>query len=143
MKKRQDDLSARLHSTAIRLLRRLRVADRESGTSPARLSALSVLVHGGPLTTSALAEAEQLRLPTVSRLLAGMEKDGLISRRADKSDGRVSWFRATARGRRLLEKARLQRLALLDELLKGIDDAERKQLDGAVNILQRLMNPDA
>src|SRR5204863_2334816 len=63
----------RLHSAAIHLLRRLRVRDRESGVGPAQLSALSVLVlGGGPRSLGELAEAEQVRPPTMSRIVAGL-----------------------------------------------------------------------
>src|SRR5256885_16104382 len=67
----------RLHSAAIHLLRRLRVRDRESGVGPAQLSALSVLVFGGPRSLGELADAEQVRPPTMSRIVAGRERGGL------------------------------------------------------------------
>jgi len=78
----------RLHSAAIHLLRRLRVRDRESGVGPAQLSALSVLVlGGGPRSLGELAEAEQVRPPTMSRIVAGLVRAGLV-RRGKTEDGR-------------------------------------------------------
>jgi DNA-binding MarR family transcriptional regulator len=139
--KNQADLAARLHSASIRLLRRLSVADRSAGTSSARLSALSVLIHAGPQTASSLAVAERLRLPTISRLLKGMEADGLVRRKADASDGRVAWFEASAKGRRLLEHARNKRLAMLAEMLEKASVDERRQLLEAVAVLERLLGP--
>src|SRR4030081_1820391 len=79
----------RLHSSAIHLLRRLRVRDRESGVGPAQLSALSVLVFGGPRSLSELADAEQVRPPTMSRIVAGLERAGLVRRRATEDGRRV------------------------------------------------------
>src|SRR6059058_738700 len=70
----------RLHSAAIHLLRRLRVGDRESGIGPAQLSALSVLVFGGPRSLGELADAEQVRPPTMSRIVSGLERAGLVKR---------------------------------------------------------------
>src|SRR5215475_2178440 len=64
----------RLHSAAIHLLRRLRVRDLESGVGPAQLSALSVLVFGGPRSLGELANAEQVRAPTMSRIVNGLER---------------------------------------------------------------------
>ena len=61
-----------LHSAAIHLLRLVRRRDAETGLSPARLSALSVLVFGGPRTVGDLAADEQVRSPTMSRLVAEM-----------------------------------------------------------------------
>jgi hypothetical protein len=57
----------RLHSAAIHLLRAVRRTDAELGIGPAKLSALPVLVFGGPCSIGALARAETVRLPTMSR----------------------------------------------------------------------------
>jgi DNA-binding transcriptional ArsR family regulator len=68
----------RLHSAAIHLLRGLRKRDRESGIGPAQLSALSVLAFGGPRSLAELADAEQVRPPTMSRIVAALERAGLV-----------------------------------------------------------------
>ena len=74
----------RLHSAAIHLLRRLRREDEAMGLTAARASALSVLVFGGrPVTLGALAQAEQVSAPTITRLIVGMERDGLVRREPD------------------------------------------------------------
>src|SRR5260221_11232102 len=70
----------RLHSAAIHLLRRLRVEDKAMGLSGPRTSALSVIVFRGPVTMSALAEAEQVRRPTMTRLVDGLERRGVVGR---------------------------------------------------------------
>ena len=62
----------RLHLAAIHLLRNVRASDVETGLSPARLSALSVLVFGGARTITQLAAAEQVRLPTMSGIVRGL-----------------------------------------------------------------------
>src|SRR5438477_1662657 len=95
-------LADRLHSSAIRLLRRLRRHDDAMGLTSARASALSIMVFGGPVTIGALARAEQVSAPTVTRLIAGMERDGLVRRDGDDRDARVVWLHPTARGTRLL-----------------------------------------
>src|SRR6266480_6774059 len=93
----------RLHSAAIHLLRRLRVEDKAMGLSGPRTSALSVIVFRGPVTMSALAEAEQVRRPTITRLVDGLERRGLVRRVNDPADGRVQLVAATAAGERLLQ----------------------------------------
>jgi DNA-binding MarR family transcriptional regulator len=103
----------RLHSAAIHLLRRLRVEDKALGLSGPRASALSVIVFRGPLTMSALAEAEQVRPPTMTRLVAALERRGLVRRVSDAQDGRVQLVEATAAGRQLLNKGRARRVARL------------------------------
>src|SRR2546421_5682696 len=82
-------IADRLHSAAIHLLRRLRVEDKASGLSGPRISALSVIVFRGPITMGALAEAEQVRPPTITRLVAGLERRGLVRRVRHTTDGRI------------------------------------------------------
>src|SRR5437879_13568739 len=78
----------RLHSAAIHLLRRLRVGDRESGIGPAKLSALSVLVFGGPRSLGELADAVQVRPPTMRRIVSGLGRAGWV-RGEGPRDGRT------------------------------------------------------
>src|ERR1700686_2157541 len=84
-----------LHSTAIHLLRRVRKQDAATGEGPARLSALSVLVFGGPMTLGELAAAEQVRPPTMTRIVTGLERGRLIQRVRDSKDARRVRIRAT------------------------------------------------
>src|SRR4029453_19459180 len=108
----QDDAQRtadRLHSAAIPLLRRLRREDSKSGLSAPRLSALSVIVFGGPLTLGELANAEQVRPPTMTRLVSALEDAGLVARVADPEDKRLTRIRATAKGRALLFPGRAPR----------------------------------
>jgi DNA-binding MarR family transcriptional regulator len=92
----------RFHSAAIHALRHVRREDPTTGIGPARLSALSVLVFGGPRTLGELAAAEQVRPPTMTRIVQGLEDDGLAVRRRDPGDGRVHRLYATPKGRRVM-----------------------------------------
>src|SRR5947199_6296687 len=103
----------RLHSAAIHLLRRLRREDDASGLTAPRLSALSVIVFGGPLTLGALAIAEQVRPPTMTRIVAALEERHFVAREPSPDDGRVTLVRATPAGRRLLEEGRTRRTSVL------------------------------
>jgi len=131
-------LAARLHSVTVHLLRRLRVEDEAAGLSPARLSALSVLVFGGAHTLGALAEVEQVRAPTMTRLVSSLEAAGLVEKTRDPSDGRVVQVRATEAGRRVLEEGRGRRVAHLSALLDRLDAAERDVVARATSLLERL-----
>ena len=128
----------RLHSTALHLLRDLRREDEASGVGPAQLSALSVLVFTGSRTLGELAAIEQVAPPTMTRIAAGLEQSGLLSRLRDSSDRRVVHVRATARGRRVLLAARNRRLARLEGRLAVLSDADLRVLDRAGAILLRL-----
>src|SRR6266851_7620106 len=115
----------RLHSAAIHLLRRLRRQDNAMGLTPARASALSIMVFGGPVTLGQLAAAEQVSAPTTTRLIIGMERDGLVRREKDPNDGRVVWLHPTAKGARLLHDGRRRRVAALEADLATLPPAER------------------
>ena len=130
---RNRSVAERLHSVAIQVLRYAREADRKSGLGPARLSALSVLVYGGPCTLGELARSEQVTAPTMTRIVQGLEVHGLVGREPSPDDARASILRATAKGRGVLERARQARLRRIETLLESAsaDDIERlrKALD--------------
>src|SRR5438067_12567602 len=96
----------RFHSAAIHALRHVRREDPATGVPPAQLSALSVLVFGGPRTLGELAAAEQVRPPTMTRIVQGLEAAGLVRRERDAQDGRIHRLTATARGRRVMQRGR-------------------------------------
>ena len=129
----------RLHSAAVHLLRRLRREDEAMGLTAARASALSVLVFGGPVTLGALAQAEQVSAPTVTRLAVGRERDGLVRRDKDPKDGRVVWLHATAKGARLLHAGRRRRVAALEADMAALAPPERDTLAAAAEILERVL----
>jgi DNA-binding MarR family transcriptional regulator len=133
-------LADRLHSAAIRLLRRLRREDVSMGITPARASALSIMVFGGPVTIGSLAKAEQVTAPTATRLVVGMERDGLVRREGDEQDGRVVWLHPTAKGTKLLHEGRRRRVAALGKDLASLDAADRETLTAAVDILERMFS---
>src|SRR5467141_3983045 len=128
----------RLHSAAIHLLRRLRVRDRESGVGPAQLSALSVLVFGGPRSLGELADAEQVRPPTMSRIVAGLERAGLVRRHATE-DGRRVRLEASAKGTRILQEGRKRRVESLAKTLALLSEKERQQLGQLTVLLQQVI----
>ena len=129
----------RLHSAAIHLLRRVRKQDVATGEGPARLSALSVLVFGGPKTLGELAAAEQVKPPTMSRIVAGLERSHLVHIAKDPHDARRMRIRATAKGTKLLQKGRELRIAYLAGQLKKLGPEELSRLGEAVEILARLL----
>lgn len=135
-----EQLADRLHSAAIHLLRRLRREDTKTGLSAPRLSALSVVVFAGPLTLGELAAAEQVRPPTMTRLVTALEDEGLVVREPDAADGRLTRIRATARGRTLLFQGRARRVAALTAEVRALGPAERADLERAVTVLQGVID---
>lgn len=141
------DVADRLHSVAIHLLRHARQVDGQSGLSAARLSALSVLVFGGPRTIGELAASEQVRPPTMSTLVRHLVADRLVRTARDESDRRVVRVSATARARDVLERARRRRGAVLSGLFGSLSTRERsglvRTLDALERALARATEPDA
>jgi len=129
----------RLHSAAIHLLRRVRKQDVATGEGPARLSALSVLVFAGPKTLGELAAAEQVKPPTMSRIVAGLERTRLIRTHRDPNDARRMHIRATTKGVKLLQKGRRMRIEYLANQLKTLTPDELSRLGDGVDILGRLL----
>ena len=128
----------RLHSAAIHLLRRIRAADAESGLTAPRLSALSVVVFAGPQTLSALAAAEQVRLPTMTRLVQGLERDGLVTRASDADDRRRVVIRPTERGAAILRAGRARRVKRLAEMIERLPATDLACLRRAADLLESL-----
>jgi DNA-binding MarR family transcriptional regulator len=132
-------LADRLHSAAIHLLRKLRKQDDASGLSAPRLSALSVVVFGGPLTLGQLATAEGVKPPTMTRIVTGLEKGGLVRRRGDPRDGRLTQIEATAKGRRILAAGRARRVRMLAAAVERLDGKELAELSRGIQLLEQLI----
>ncbi|HEX3155114.1 MAG TPA: MarR family transcriptional regulator [Candidatus Angelobacter sp.] len=134
-----EELADRLHSTAIHLLRQVRVQDAASGLAPARLSALSVLVFGGAMSLNDLARAEQVRPPTMSRIVDALESASLIRRTTNPQDRRAVVLEATEKGKAILLQGRKRRVKFLAKHLSRLSKQERKQIDGAIKAIQKAM----
>lgn len=132
-------LADRLHSAAIHLLRRVRKQDAATGEGPARLSALSVLVFGGPMTLGQLAAAEQVKPPTMSRIVTGLEESRLAERLTDSKDARRIRIRATPSGERLLHQGRRRRIEYLASHLDGLSRQDLATLDEAIKLLEGVL----
>ena len=128
----------RLHSAAIHLLRRARRVDTESQLPAPQLSALSVIVYGGPITLGALAAAEQVRPPTMTRLVVALEAQELVTRETDGADRRIVRMSATARGRRLLEQGRDRRIGAIADDLSRLGVADLRAVERALDAIEQV-----
>jgi DNA-binding MarR family transcriptional regulator len=125
------------------MARRLRqAASTEAEGSPTRTAALATVERDGPLTPSALAQSERIQRPTATRVLARLEQDGLVARRADPADGRVSYVEITPRGRKQLERIRTRKNEYLAKQLRRLEAGELATLEEAAAILERLLAQD-
>jgi DNA-binding MarR family transcriptional regulator len=133
------EVADRLHSLAIHLLRRLRRVDSESRLTGPRLSALSVVVFGGPITLSDLASAEQVSRPTMTRLVQALEREGLLQRTQDKVDARIARVAATPRGLKVMREGRERRVQMLASLLQALPASELKAVRRAILSLEPIV----
>jgi DNA-binding MarR family transcriptional regulator len=129
------DIADRLHSAAIHLLRRVRREDLQTGLSAARMSALSVIVFKEPISIGRLAEAEQVRSPTMSQIVDELVDEGLVERVPSPDDARATLVRTTPRGADLLHASRRRRVAVLAEELAGLPPEDLATLARAAEIL--------
>jgi len=140
--RREGQVADRLHSAAIHLLRRARRTDPLTGVSAAQLSALSVLMSG-PKTLGDLAAAEQVRPPTMSRLVSAMERAGVARKTIDRDDARVIRVHATPKGLRALSRGRSMRIAAIERLLHELDPADLATVEHAVSTIETLLGQRA
>lgn len=135
---RRRETAGDLNSGAIHLLRGVRRVDRRSGLTPARLSALSVLVFGGPRTLGRLASDEDVAGPTMTRIVDGLVERGLARRDAHPDSGRSVMVSATDQGEALMRAAAARRIDLLTQAMDELGGDEQVLLARAAPLLDRL-----
>lgn len=133
------ELAGKIHSSAIHLLRKLRREDDSSGLNPPRLSALSVIVFGGPLSLGDLAAAEQVRPPTMTRIVNALEAQRLVTKQRDEADGRSIRLVATLAGKTLLMEGRKRRVDALARQIASLSAGDRQKLSDAAGILAEVI----
>jgi len=135
---RSTELASQLRFAVMRLSRLLRQHAPEDIT-PSQLSALSVIVRGGRMTLSQLAEAERVRPPTITRVCDSLEDKGLATRVPSEDDRRVAFVEPTPEGRALVETIRRRRDLYLANRLQTFSADERALLEQAAGLLERLI----
>ena len=127
-----------LHSATVHLLRGLRIRDRESGIGPAQLSALSVLVFAGPKSLAELAQAEQVKPPTMSRIVGALVRTKLVRMVTNAKDRRAVVIIPTSKGVALMQKARLRRVESLARAVAALHESEIVLVRQAARIMEEL-----
>jgi DNA-binding MarR family transcriptional regulator len=141
MATRKDSLveAARdLNSAAIHLLRGMRAVDRASGLTPARLSALSVLVFGGPSTLGQLARTEDVSGPTMTRIVDGLVTLGLATREEHPESARQVLISPTHAGAELMRAAAGRRVDVIVAALDSLPIGDRQAIVAAAPSLREL-----
>jgi len=134
----EAELASRLRLTVTRLARRLR-SQLPGELSPSQLATLSSVERLGPLTLGELSAVERVKPPTMTRIVACLEEQGLVTRTVDPTDRRVARVAATAGGRQFVEHSRSRKDAYLAERLRALDPGDRAALERAADVLDRLL----
>ncbi len=137
-----EHLVTRLNSVAVHLLRRLSREDAAVDLTPARLSALTLLVANGPLTLGALARSERVTAPSMTRLVTAMETDGLLERIPSAQDGRKVYVRATNAGATLMRAGQKRRVTALSSWLTPVGADGLRCLDDASALLEMVFRDE-
>jgi DNA-binding MarR family transcriptional regulator len=135
---RNEQVADRLHSAAIHLLRSLRKVDEATGLTAPRLSVLSVVVFGGPKTLGQLAAIEQVKPPTMTRLITALEEGGYVRRKAAVADARLTMVHATKQGERIMSVGRSRRVANLAARFATLPSEDVNELERAAELIERL-----
>ena len=135
------EVASRLRLAIARTARRLR---QNSGTDlTAALTAALATVEGrGPLTPSELAQVENVKRPTATRIVARLEEQGLVERTGDPSDRRSFLVGITPAGKALLQRLRTRKNAYLAKRLRELEPGEVEALERAAGVLERLFESE-
>ncbi|GGM36214.1 hypothetical protein GCM10007977_042050 [Dactylosporangium sucinum] len=131
----QRDAADRLHTVAVRLLRTASAVDAEMDLDGPRASLLSVLVFGGPMPVSRLAEVERVTPPAITKQVDALSELGLVRRLRSETDRRVVLVEATPAGRQVLERGRAARVRRIAELLGDATEEEWAVIGRAAEII--------
>jgi len=128
----------RLRVVLTRLARRLRQT-AGPGITPSQLSVLFTVDRSGPLTPGELADLEEVQPPTVSRIIGGLEGDGLVTRTAAEGDRRTAVVAITPAGRKTLSQIQLRRDVWLARRTDSLNERDGASLAAALPVLERLL----
>ncbi len=129
---------ARLRIALARVSRRLRSVPAGQGLTPTQLSVLAAVVRGGTVRLSELAASEDVNPTMLSRVVAKLEADGLLTRTPDGADARAVVVTASTAGRRRHERIRAERTQAVIGVLAGLDADHVRALLAAIPALEEL-----
>jgi DNA-binding MarR family transcriptional regulator len=136
-----EEAAAHLRLVITRTARRMRQEAGSELRAP-NASALTTVELHGPLTPSELADIERVKRPTATRILRGLEEEGLVQRTPDPKDGRSALISLTGEGRERLRRLRQRKNAYLARRMRDLDPGEVATLKRAAQILEGLLEGD-
>ncbi|GIH60507.1 MarR family winged helix-turn-helix transcriptional regulator [Microbispora siamensis] len=104
------------------------------------LSVLHTLAGDGPKRLTELAGSEQVTQSAITQMVTKLEREGLVERHPDPSDGRAVLVHVTAAGAAIVDGRRAERMARLSELADLLTEAERAAIAAALPALARMVD---
>jgi DNA-binding MarR family transcriptional regulator len=134
------DTASHLRNAIVRTARRLRQegAEETGGMTATAVSALATINRSGPLTPSEIADIERVKRPSMTRTLGCLEREGLIERTPDPTDGRSFLVAINDAGRERMTRLRRRKNAYLARRLRDLDPEEVETLARAAELLERM-----
>ncbi|GAC67510.1 MarR family winged helix-turn-helix transcriptional regulator [Gordonia soli] len=127
--------AAAVHHDLIRISRAIRTQAGERALSAGQMSALWTIVQHAPIRATELADRERVAAPTMSRVVASLERLGMATRTTDANDGRVSLLTPTDDGRAYIEGTSSRKSELFAQALDRLADADRNGVERAMRLL--------
>ncbi len=136
-------LAAELRLSVMRLRRRLAIERHpDNELSLGAMTVLGCLFRHGEMAVGALAAAERVQPPSMTRTVNCLEEGGYVARRPHDTDGRQVVVALTDRGRDTVLADRARRDAWLAQRMRELSADERAVLRKAAPILERLAQKD-
>jgi len=131
------ELAARLRLAVTRLHRRLR-QQSVGGLTPSQAAALAATERLEAPTLGELAVAEAVQPPSMTRIVAALEAQGLVGRVVDPEDRRVTRVEVSPAGRVVLDRNRSLKDVFLAEQLHRLTPDEREALGELTRLVEKL-----
>jgi DNA-binding MarR family transcriptional regulator len=134
----QEEVVTSLCASLNKVSRHLRHLELPKGFTPERFRTLATIQMHGPISVTGLAEREELRPATVSRMVSSLESDGLIKRREAKDDKRSVLISTTPKGRQMYVRANQRYLQYLSEAITSLEPEQIELMGDLASLLEKL-----
>lgn len=131
----------RLRLAFLRVARRIRTRS-QGDITPSQLAVLGTIIRHERITIGRIAEVEHVRPPSVSKIVAALERAGLVERTADPDDRRCVLISVSAAGLAYADDVRAAGRTWLADRIDTLDADDVAAIEAALPALERLLGGD-
>lgn len=135
-----DDVAG-MYRDLTRITRVLRAKASRVGLTASAAASLWTIINNDPIRVTALAEAESVSAPTMSKIVASLVERGYVARVEDPEDARAKLVQPTSEGRAVIADMRLARSRALAGALESMSPAERDTVETGLRLLSAALAP--